>query len=88
MHPLVTPEVPAELFMKRLLWGGPPAILNSQYPERELNSYVGTYLLEEIQAEGLTRSLPQFSRFLDSIGSCNEERLLKRYVGRPPGFPN
>jgi predicted AAA+ superfamily ATPase len=51
--------------MKALSYGLLPSIYFSDEPKQELRDYVGTYLKEEIMAEGLTRNLPAFSRFLD-----------------------
>lgn len=47
-----------------LLVGGLPQVYGSSYPHEELDSYVGTYLREEIQAEAAVRDLARFSRFL------------------------
>jgi hypothetical protein len=35
-------------------------------PKKYLESYVTTYLREEVQQEGLTRNLAAFSRFLEA----------------------
>lgn len=43
----------------------------SEEPRRLLANYVGTYLQEEIAAEGLARSLPAFARFHDLAAHCN-----------------
>lgn len=43
----------------------------SEEPRSALRSYVGTYLTEEIAAEGLARNLPSFTRFLDLAAHCN-----------------
>lgn len=58
-----------------ILWGGLPAVFTEDDFQRRKNilySYVTTYLREEVQAEGLVRNLPAFSRFLqlatESIG--------------------
>ena len=36
-----------------------------------LRNYIGTYLQEEIAAEGVARDLPAFTRFLDIAANCN-----------------
>lgn len=63
LHPLVTCEIPHVPLLERLNRGSLPAVINSQFPKQELKNYVGTYLREEIRAEGLARSIEDFSRF-------------------------
>lgn len=41
-----------------------PSIYFSEDPDADLNAYAGTYLQQEIVAEGATRNIPAFSRFL------------------------
>lgn len=69
--PLVFKETGEEYFEKRLRLGSLPGILMSSYPEEDLRQYVGVYLQEEIQAEGLSRSIGSFSRFLEFAGLCS-----------------
>lgn len=53
-----------------LIYGSLPGILNEKkYKGDLLNSYVSTYLQEEIKAEALTRNLGAFSRFLELSAS-------------------
>jgi predicted AAA+ superfamily ATPase len=64
LFPLTSREIPEfnlELYLKI---GGLPFVYDSDAPWEDLDSYVRTYLQEEIQAEGLTRNLPNFARFL------------------------
>ena len=58
-----------------LRYGRLPIVVTSKYPEEELDAYVKTYLNEEIQAEGLIRKLPQFSRFLRLAAQSSGEIL-------------
>ncbi|MEK6733841.1 MAG: ATP-binding protein [Pseudomonadota bacterium] len=64
LFPLTSQEIENFNLDRYLLYGGLPAIYNSDYPEEELYAYVKTYLGEEIQAESLVRKIPAFSRFL------------------------
>jgi predicted AAA+ superfamily ATPase len=48
-----------------------PPIYFADTPEEDLTAYCGTYLREEIAAEGLTRNMPAFGRFLDVAALCN-----------------
>lgn len=63
------------LWIHGLLIGKLPSILNSQEPHEDLKDYVGLYLKEEVQAEGLTRSIENFSRFLDFVALMNAEQI-------------
>ena len=73
LFPLVSKELINFDLNKIINFGSLPAIYNSEIPEKELLSYVGTYLREEIQAEGLVRRLEPFSEFLDIAGLSNTE---------------
>ena len=67
MYPLTAEELGSDFSLKKSLkYGHLPIALTSKQPRKFLKSYVHTYLKEEIQQEGLTRSLPQFSRFLET----------------------
>jgi predicted AAA+ superfamily ATPase len=48
-------------------------------------SYVGDYLKEEVLAEGLTRNLPVFSRFLETAALADTEILNFSNIGREVG---
>ncbi len=58
-----------------LRYGGLPTVYLSKNPQEELNAYVGNYLKEEIQSEGLVRKLDAFSRFLLTAALANGEML-------------
>lgn len=57
--------------LKALNWGLIPSIFFSDEPTEDLSAYVNNYLQLEIMAEGLTRNLPAFSRFLVVAATCN-----------------
>ena len=48
-----------------------PAVYFSDEPNRDLADYTGMYLKEEMAAEGLTRNIQAFSRFLEVAALCN-----------------
>lgn len=76
------------LFIQHLLqWGGLPSILTSDTPKEDLKDYVGTYLIEEIQAESMVRSLENFSRFLDAAALVNTEQVNYSAVASDAGLP-
>lgn len=73
LFPLVSAEIPNYDLMRILNYGALPSIYLSENPEEDLAAYVGNYLQEEIKAEGLTRKIENFSRFLQTASLCNAE---------------
>ena len=72
LHPLSYIELKEHFSLPKAINNGLlPSIYFSDEPAEDLKSYVGTYLREEIAAEGLTRNVPAFSRFLEVAASCN-----------------
>ncbi|MDP3790100.1 MAG: ATP-binding protein [Candidatus Omnitrophota bacterium] len=67
MHPLTAGELGKDFDLARSLkFGQLPSAYNESDPKKYLESYVKTYLEEEIRQEGLTRNLAAFSRFLEA----------------------
>ncbi len=87
MFPLVYPELPKFDLPRYLRWGGLPHVINSTEPDEELRAYVGTYLKEEIAAEGLVRRLPPFSRFLTTAALTNGQMLNFAKIASDAGLP-
>jgi predicted AAA+ superfamily ATPase len=85
MHPIVFPELgtvsPRRSWTDVLRWGGLPSVLDSATPKEDLQAYVGLYLQEEIRAEGLARSVPNFTRFLETAAAMNGEILNYTKLG-------
>ena len=76
LFPLTSRELAEDFDLPRYLrWGGLPRVVQSSDPNEELDAYVGTYLKEEIQQEGLVRKLPYFSHFL-RLAALNSGLLL------------
>ncbi len=72
LHPFTYAELGNEFDLMRAVNHGLLApIYFSEDPQGDLEAYVGTYLKEEIAAEGLTRNVPAFSRFLEVAALCN-----------------
>ena len=86
LHPLVSAEIDGDRLLDRLNRGGLPAFLDAAEPRQDLRAYVGTYLQEEIQAEGLTRSIGNFGRFLDVAGLTNGEQVNFAAVASDAGL--
>ena len=87
LHPLVSAELGHRRLLDRLNRGSLPAIIDSDHYKEDLKAYVGTYLHEEIRAEGLTRSIENFSRFLEVAGLTSGEQINFSAVADDAGFP-
>ncbi len=67
LFPLTSKELGPDFNLKRALqFGLLPMALTSENPKRFLQSYVNTYLKEEVEQEGLTRQIGSFARFLET----------------------
>ena len=72
LHPLTYGELGAQFDLHRAVERGLlPSIYFSDDPRADLQSYAGAYLQQEIVAEGATRNIPAFSRFLKVASFCN-----------------
>lgn len=66
-HPLTSSEMKADFSLtKALKYGLLPMATTASDPDKFLQSYIRTYLKEEVQQERLVRNLPAFSRFLQA----------------------
>lgn len=67
LYPLTVKELGQNFNLQHSLqYGQLPCAYTEKDPKRYLESYVQTYLKEEIQQEGLTRNLSAFTRFLEA----------------------
>jgi len=65
LHPLTCKELGARFDLSRALARGLlPSVYFSDDPRADLEAYTGTYLQQEVVAEGAVRNVPAFSRFL------------------------
>lgn len=72
MHPLTYRELGSQFNLgKAIKQGLLPSIYLSDDPHADLEAYTGSYLQQEIVAEGITRNIPAFSRFLKVAAFCN-----------------
>jgi AAA domain len=72
LHPLTSHELGTDFDLARAAERGLlPSIYFSDDPSPDLEAYAGTYLQQEIVAEGATRNAPAFSRFLKVAALCN-----------------
>ena len=83
---LTARELGGELDLDRLLnHGYLPRIYGAGQAGRMLDAYVGDYLKEEVAAEGLVRSLPTFSNFLDIAALSDGQMVNFSNVARECG---
>ncbi len=72
LHPLTRFELgPHFVLQTAIARGTLPAIYFSDDAAADLEAYAGSYLQEEIVAEGATRNVPAFSRLLQVVAVCN-----------------
>lgn len=72
LDPFTLSEFPAKDLNERLLYGALPGILSVpdfSDKETDLESYVTTYLEQEVRAEAVVRNLGDFARFLELAAS-------------------
>ena len=96
MHPFMAAELPEFDLDRALRIGLLPLVMGAADPTDVLDAYASLYLDEEVRAEGLTRNIGGFSRFLEAIsfshrGQLNvssvarecevERKVVARYVG-------
>ena len=72
LHPLTYMELGERFDLHRAMERGLlPSIYFSEAPQADLQAYAGLYLQQEIMAEGATRNIPAFSRFLKIAAHSN-----------------
>ena len=86
-HPLTSCEIGFDRIPTLLQRGGLPGVVDSPIHREELRAYVGAYLREEILAEALTRSIENFSRFLDVAAHFNGEQINYTKIGNDAEVP-
>lgn len=86
LYPLTSVEMGGDFDLDNALqYGTIPSVATLATANEKietLNSYVSTYLREEIQAEALTRRLDAFHRFLEAAALCNGELVNMSDVSR------
>ena len=89
MHPFSYIEVKdIDFSLEKAIFSGlmPPHYLSLE-PEEGLSSYVNRYLTEEIAAEGMTRNLPSFARFLQTAATANTRIINYSNIGNDAQVP-
>lgn len=83
LHPFLAAELGDKFNLERALKIGLlPLVLASGSPEDTLKAYVDLYIKEEVQMEGLTRNIGNFSRFLEAISFSHGTVLNVSNVAR------
>lgn len=83
LHPFMAAELGDQFSLEKALQIGMlPVLLGAQDPQSALQAYVGMYLKEEVQAEGLVRSLESFSRFLEIVSFSHTSVLNITNISR------
>lgn len=86
LHALVPEELGSAFDLDRVLAHGSVALVWDRGGDRDvLESYVQTYLKEEIQAEALVRNLPGFARFLPVASLFHGQVLNAAALARDAG---
>lgn len=87
LHPFCYAEIKDRFsLLPRLEFGSLPPILTSDSPKLDLTAYCGDYLQQEIMAEGLTRNLPAFSRFLEASALLNGQLIQYTKIHEQSGI--
>lgn len=84
-YPLVSTEISDFNLLQALNNGLIPSHYLSPNFKKSLQAYIEDYLTEEIKAEGLTRNLPAFARFLDSLMFSDGELVNFTNISRECG---
>lgn len=86
MHPFMAAELGASFDLAGALARGLlPLVVGGAEPEQALRSYAALYVREEVQAEGLVRSVGGFSRFLEAASFSHGAVLNVSAVARDCG---
>lgn len=76
MYPLIIQELGEQFSLQHALtYGLLPSVINHPDPKKYLESYVQTYIREEVVQEGLTRNIGAFARFLE-VASFSQGQVL------------
>lgn len=67
---------------KHLRLGMLPIVMDSEVPEEVLRAYVGIYLKEEVQAEGIVRNVGDFARFLEAMSFSHGSMINASNIAR------
>lgn len=83
MPPFFASEIVTHFKLEeRLKWGMLPIVFDSEVPQEVLKAYVGIYLKEEVQEEGIVRKVGDFARFLEVMSFSHAQILNASNISR------
>jgi predicted AAA+ superfamily ATPase len=83
LHPYLAAELGGRFSLNKALRQGMlPLVWSSEDPAETLKAYNGLYLREEVQMEGLVRSVGSFARFLEALSFSHASVLNLSNVAR------
>ena len=85
MHPFMAAELPNFDLQRALHVGLVPLVTHAPDPQAALDGYATLYLQQEVQAEGLTRNVGNFARFLEAVSFSHGGQLNVAGVARDCG---
>ena len=83
MFPFFAKEIHTSFHLAHHLRQGMlPIVLDATLPEEVLRAYVGMYLKEEVQAEGIVRNVGDFARFLETMSFSHGSLINASSIAR------
>ena len=82
MHPFMAAELPEFDIDRALRVGMLPLVASADDPADVLDAYASLYLDQEVRAEGLTRDVGAFNRFLEAVSFSHASQLNVSAVAR------
>ena len=82
LHPFMASELPDFDLEQALRIGLVPLVVDASSPEHTLQAYASLYIDQEVRAEGLTRDVGAFARFLEAISFSHGGQLNLAAVAR------
>lgn len=82
LHPFMAAELPDFDLDRALRIGLVPLVVDAPDPGRTLDAYASLYIDQEVRAEGLTRDVGAFARFLEAITFSHGGQLNLAAVAR------
>ena len=82
LHPFMAAELPDFDLARALRIGLLPLVVGASDPAGVLDAYASLYLDQEVRAEGLTRNVGAFTRFLEAIAFSHGAQLNVSAVAR------
>ncbi len=82
LHPFMAAELPDFDLVRALRVGLLPLVVSASDPAGVLDAYASLYLDQEVRAEGLTRNVGAFTRFLEAVSFSHGAQLNVSAVAR------